>query len=237
MWFYVFLYLAVAFLQPVLFPLSSHVVVATCVFMFTLSFGLDFGLPVLLPSSIIITDNGMTVTPCWRFLPMLNIGVVAGVVGLMHNYIGFVSWDVWTNTLCLIPAFVISSSTFYYIHRTFHSVGWLYRHVHSLHHRNIHTCALDSFDVHPIELCVGNLLPFFCSITPLPLGANFAVAFAWVGILNILLAHVDYRFHNTSLNHSLQLSSFHNLHHKTFTKNYGLRNGFFDCLHGTLYSG
>lgn len=166
-------------------------------------------------------------------LPLANLWLLSFLLGAMHHHY---SVDVQRRVLyhlCTAPAAsLLTSATFYYSHRLLHH-RWFYKRVHRIHHLNVYTCALSAFDSHPLELLVGNALPFLVPVLVLGMGRDFAVSFAWLALINTFLAHVAYQFENTWLRDWFPLLEFHRRHHILVTKNYGLSDGLFDRLHNT----
>ena len=94
---------------------------------------------------------------------------------------------------------------------------FLYRHVHSLHHKSINTTAFSGTSMHPIEATAyysAALLPFCLpwSVHPvIPLAIVIDCGFgAWLG-------HGGFIFPGTG-------DYFHNIHHLMFDANYGTIN-------------
>lgn len=50
---------------------------------------------------------------------------------------------------------------FYFTHRLFHKINFLYRNIHKLHHRGISNCVLDAQWVHPLETILINIPTFW----------------------------------------------------------------------------
>ncbi len=124
--------------------------------------------------------------------------------------------------LAVIP--VWRSIHFYFAHRFLH-FGPLYKHVHSLHHRNTDVEPFSGLCMHPVEhlyyyACVAPSLLFICS----------PFALLWNGVHLLLspgASHSGYEDH-------FQSDAFHYLHHRYFECNYaGVDAAFLDRAFGT----
>ena len=141
---------------------------------------------------------------------------------------------VWFVALfLLIP--VWESFYFYWIHRLLH-VPPLYRHVHSLHHRNINVGPWSGLSMHPLEHVI-----FLGSVS-----IHWIVAAHPVHILY----HMQYLTLTAATTHTgfegilaggenrLKLGTFHHqMHHRYFECNYGSLEVPWDKLFGSFHDG
>lgn len=130
----------------------------------------------------------------------------------------------WSLAIALMAVPVWRSIHFYFAHRFLH-FGPLYKHVHSLHHRNTDVEPFSGLCMHPVEhlyyyACVAPSLLFVCS----------PFAFLWNGVHLLLspgASHSGYEDH-------FQSDAFHYLHHRYFECNYaGTDAAFLDLAFGT----
>lgn len=196
----------------------------------------DHFLPTFLPEAIEQhrTPAGAVTN---KSLALTNIFVLCSFLGAAHHAFAATlppSTDVLYHTTILPIAAFVSSGAFYYLHRLLHHPR-LYKHVHRVHHLNVHTSALAAFDTHPVELVFGNVLPFVLPVILLRMSVNFGVAFGLMGLVNTFLAHANFKFRCGVVNWFLGMSDFHSKHHALINVNYGLKNGIFDRLHDTHY--
>lgn len=123
---------------------------------------------------------------------------------------------------------------FYTIHRLMHpwrnpylpDIGkFLYRHVHSLHHKSYNTTSMSGTSMHPVESTLYYMacvmaIPFGCHpAIPLGIMIDCGIA-AWLG-------HSGFVFPATG-------DVYHQIHHLTFDCNYGTPNIPVDAFFGTF---
>ena len=169
------------------------------------------------------------------------------------------SHDLWSPTT-FVWAITITHwrvPHFWVIHRSMHpwrvegipDVGkFLYRHVHSLHHKSYNPTAFSGTNMHPVE----STLYYSAAFIPVFFGAHPAIALgclvdcavgAWLGHDGFQFPYVliDSSFciticvHNTHT-HSGSGDYFHQLHHAYFDCNYGAMHFPMDKWLGT-YAG
>lgn len=116
---------------------------------------------------------------------------------------------------------------FYYLHRLFHKVPFLYRNIHKKHHEFTSPIAVAAIYCHPIEHFFVNLMPLFSGC--LVLGTqSLAIVWSWtfLAIINTVNSHCGYVFPG------FPSPLAHDFHHYRFTSNYGIM-GILDSFHGT----
>ena len=135
--------------------------------------------------------------------------------------------------------FVMHDLSFYTYHRTLHSVPWLYKHVHSLHHAFSAPFAWSSHAVHPAELAlesVGAMLgPLAWSAT----AGGLSLHAWWVWLAFIQLQGVmDHCGYDLPCDPFGALpgwggTRFHDEHHERFSGNYAAALSIIDDVMGT----
>lgn len=131
---------------------------------------------------------------------------------------------------------------FFFAHRLMHSYfakdsrfasfdlgRWLYRHVHSLHHRSYNTGPWSGLSMHPIE----HLVYFSCVFIPSVLVSQHPLHFLFNHfhvLVSPLPGHDGYAAPGGG-------SKFHYLHHAHFECNYGTPMVPFDMLFGSFEDG
>ena len=147
---------------------------------------------------------------------------------------GFASNPVWfLAALVLLP--IWSAFHFYWVHRLLH-VPVLYRHVHSLHHRNVNVGPWSGLSMHPVEhlLYLSSLLVHLVVPTD-PLHVAFHVIYLGPGAA---MTHTGYEDLLVRDKRRLALGTFyHQLHHRYYECNYGNQEMPWDRWFGTFHDG
>jgi sterol desaturase/sphingolipid hydroxylase (fatty acid hydroxylase superfamily) len=140
----------------------------------------------------------------------------------------------------LLGLIVFNDLWFYVVHRLLHT-RWLFKVVHSVHHRSVEVNPFSSYSFHLVEalLITGWVVPA-ALLLPIPLPVLMAAQV--LGLLNNVMAHLGHellpswwtrapilRWSNTA--------TFHALHHERFKGNYGLFSRVWDRLFGTELDG
>ena len=138
--------------------------------------------------------------------------------------------------LSIAIAIVGYDAWFYWQHRLLHT-PWLFRHVHSVHHRARNPTAFGAFAHHPVETFMGNayflLLLTLVPLHPLAVGAAGIYIFAAA-----IVSHMGYEFYPRGFTrHGLlrwwNTSTHHNMHHRYGTSNFSILFNHWDRLAGT----
>ena len=140
--------------------------------------------------------------------------------------------------LAQVIFFVYLDDILYYsVHKRMHE-GWLWKRVHSVHHR-IHTpWAITGHYMHPLEYVVTGALML---VGPMLVGAHVVVLWVWVAVRQLEAAegHAGYDF-PFSPTHWLPGSDgarHHDAHHAKVKGNYAGFLAWFDGVRGTFVSG
>lgn len=150
------------------------------------------------------------------------------VASKLHDYPQTMHEDVIRDIPKIPLYFMMSSGLFYYIHRAFHTFTLLKR-FHRHHHHWIKVKPMDTFDCHPIEQLLSNVVPVLLPSYLLNVSLLTFRVILHVSIVSSLLAHLDWK-------DTWVTNQFHKLHHLKPTVNYGQGTTFFDRLHGTYLS-
>ena len=137
--------------------------------------------------------------------------------------LGFVLLPIW------------SAFHFYWVHRLLH-VPFLYRHVHSLHHRNVNVGPWSGISMHPVEhLLYFSSLLIHCVVPGHPLHLAFHVVYQGPGAA---MTHTGYEDLLIRDKRRLALGTFyHQLHHRYYECNYGNQEMPWDRWFGTFHDG
>jgi len=113
---------------------------------------------------------------------------------------------------------------FYFAHRLIH-IKFLYKYVHSLHHRNTDIEPFAGLSMHPIE----HLFYFACAGPALYVKTS-PFAFMWFGIHLLISPAASH----SGFEDNMQSDQFHYLHHRFFECNYGTGGVPYDLWFGTF---
>lgn len=130
----------------------------------------------------------------------------------------------WMMLLHLVAFALIQDTIFYWSHRTLHT-RWLFKHIHSKHHRFRFIRPVVAEYAHPVENLL-NFAAFF--VGPILLGTPWITLQVWIVVrmIETLEAHSGYKF--------TPISDRHSFHHLYATKGvYGSFVSPWDWLMGT----
>ena len=128
-------------------------------------------------------------------------------------------WNIFFNNniifnfkelLFIFPSILFGSIIFALIHYLFHRYKFLFKKIHSIHHKAIITKPFDALYTHPIEFIFGMVLPFLYS------SYLFNLSFITSNIVFIIIIHENVQSHTTYSN----VINEHNYHHRLFNVNY-----------------
>jgi len=135
--------------------------------------------------------------------------------------------------LVLLP--IWSAFHFYWMHRLLH-VPFIYKHVHSVHHRNVNIGPWSGLSMHPVEhlLYLSSLL-IHCVFPSHPILVYFHVIYLGPGAA---MTHTGYEDLLIRDKRRLALGTFyHQLHHRYYECNYGNQEMPWDRWFGTFHDG
>ena len=137
--------------------------------------------------------------------------------------LGFVLLPIW------------SAFHFYWVHRLLH-VPFLYKHFHSLHHKNINIGPWSGLSMHPVEhLLYLTSLCIHWIVASHPIHLIFHVLYQGPGAA---MTHTGYEDLLVKDKRRLALGTFyHTLHHRYFECNYGNQEMPWDRWFGTFHNG
>lgn len=148
------------------------------------------------------------------------LGTLPYLVGVIYfmRWIGY-SADMavppwWVNTAHIIVMILLQDLFFFLNHYIMHRNKWLYRHVHSMHHRYRESIAIATHYVHYIEHLIGNLFPVFIGAMIL-LPHPFTVLF-WILLIVVNALHNHSGFAFPWLSYSVH----HDWHHYYVNSSY-----------------
>ena len=145
---------------------------------------------------------------------------------LLFYMCGFQEHDEPVSYMTIPATYFIEEFGFYWIHRTFHTVPWLYEHFHGTHHQWIRPEPYSALDCHPLEHALGNM--FSLLLGPWLFGWSYTWVWRLVMLATISVVH-GHRSDGVFANQQ------HALHHKHRNGNYG-KEFFSDKLFGTFIS-
>lgn len=157
-------------------------------------------------------------------------GAANGIIptfSMTDNPIGVILW------MLLLP--LVLSSHFYFIHRLLH---WppLFKHVHRLHHRNIHIGPWSGMAMHPIEhiLYISSVLVHFV----IPTNPAIVILHLIMRSLAPAFSHAGFEKLIVSDKEITDAADFHHqLHHRFFECNYGNVDTPWDKWFGSFHDG
>jgi len=171
----------------------------------------------------------------------LAMGVVTlgawPLLRLSHVHAGpLPAW--YVIVLQLMFFILLDDFLFYWMHRGLHESRWLFRRVHSVHHRIMTPWSITGHYMHPAEYVLTGTVML---IGPLLVGAHVVTLYIWIVLRQWEAAegHAGYDF-PWSPTHLMPLSdgaTHHDFHHAKIKGNYA---GFFpwtDAAFGTLVEG
>lgn len=116
---------------------------------------------------------------------------------------------------------VLDDFVFYWMHRGLHTSKWLYKKVHSRHHRVVAPTAIAAHTMHPVEFLLIGALTL---IWPLLFDAHVLTLWLWVSLRQLEAAdgHAGYvlPYNPLHLIPGYKGAGYHDFHHAKFLGNY-----------------
>jgi len=173
----------------------------------------------------------------WSGISSILFGII-GVLMIMAWQKGYTAiytewsaYPIWYIPLSFIGALFVHETYYYWIHRWLHHPK-IYRYIHKIHHDSISTSVWTSFSFHPIESVLqAIIIPVMVFIVPMHL--SVMIILLMIMTLSAIINHAGVEIYpaswrNNALMRWLIGSTHHDLHHRRFTKNYGLYFTFWD---------
>lgn len=131
---------------------------------------------------------------------------------------------------------VLDDFLYYWMHRTLHT-PWLYKHVHSVHHRITTPFALTGNYMHVVEFMLTSTLVM---LGPSIVGAHVVTLWAWI-VFRQFEAADGHSGYDVPWNPGLLFPfykgpAYHDFHHRRFFGNYAGFFAYLDRLFGGTYS-
>jgi Delta7-sterol 5-desaturase len=156
--------------------------------------------------------------------------------GYTKIYVDFDAYSLGYFFFSIVVVLVAYETYYYWLHRWMHKPG-VFRIVHKVHHESVSTSVFTSFSFHPLEALLQFIfLPVVIFILPLHYVALAIVLMAMT--ISAIVNHAGIeifprKFYAHPVGKWLIGSTHHELHHKEFTRNFGLYFTFWDKLMNT----
>jgi sterol desaturase/sphingolipid hydroxylase (fatty acid hydroxylase superfamily) len=143
----------------------------------------------------------------------------------------------WPYFVLSVALCVVGYDTWlYWQHRLLHT-GWLFRHVHWVHHRVGNPTGFATFAMHPVETVMGNLyfvlFVLLVPVHPVALAAAGGYMFVYGTICHTGYELYPRWFARHPVLGCFNTATYHNLHHSLVRCNYGAWFIVWDRLMGT----
>ncbi|MBT8221269.1 MAG: sterol desaturase family protein [Bacteroidia bacterium] len=157
--------------------------------------------------------------------------------GYTQIYSDFSTYPLWYLPISLVVGMVLHETYYYWLHRWMHHSRGIYKLIHKVHHDSVSTSVWTSFSFHPLEsLLQAIIIPVIIMIIPM----HWVVLLVWL-ILMTLSAIINHAgveifpkaWRDNAVMKWLIGSTHHDIHHRRFTKNFGLYFTFWDIWMGT----
>ena len=163
-----------------------------------------------------------------RFYYIFNFIFLTFSIGYILENVVMPELSLLTNVIHFALLTIIESGVVYYGHRYSHYNKFIFKHIHSVHHKYVEVKPFEGSCASPVDviLFVGLILtiPFYT----FPLSKSFYLLYATMVIGTGILDHSGVRFKFLGYN-----SDSHKVHHIQMNKNYGFPLPIFDMFHGT----
>lgn len=178
--------------------------------------------------------------------------VCVSLVDLLSLYIALEYSTVRTDTgvvdyLLFIPRsfwFELGFDFFHYcFHRLCHTLPYLYKHIHSHHHASPAITVYTTFEQHPLDLVLTNMLPILFTAALMTPNHHFMFLFFWYKSFLEISGHLGKENKGLSFPQCIWIpktlgislkSKDHNYHHIRPLKNFSKRFSLWDKVFGTF---
>ena len=157
--------------------------------------------------------------------------IMAWQYGYTAIYTSWNAFPLWYIPLSFLGAMFIHETYYYWLHRWLHHPK-VYKHIHKIHHDSVSTSVWTSFSFHPIESVLqAIIIPLMVMIIPMHLVVLLLMLL--IMTISAIINHAGVEIYPSSWRKHILLkwligSTHHDLHHRRFTKNYGLYFTFWD---------
>ena len=157
--------------------------------------------------------------------------IMAWQKGYTAIYVDWVEYPLWYIPFSFVGALFVHETYYYWIHRWLHHPK-IYKFVHRVHHESVSTSVWTSFSFHPIESVLqAIIIPLMVMIVPMHLSVMLVLLM--IMTLSAIINHAGVEIFPSSWRRNAVMkwfigSTHHDLHHRRFTKNYGLYFTFWD---------
>lgn len=155
--------------------------------------------------------------------------------GYTKIYTNIDDYPIFFAVAGIFIVWLIDDAWFYFVHRLLHHPA-IFRHVHLVHHKSVDVNPFTSSSFHWIEPFLLTAWIFPVAFL-MPIYAPVLGLIQLLGLLDNVKSHLGYEFYPANFNKGplryFTSSTYHNMHHRKFTGNYGVHFRFWDKLFGT----
>ena len=186
----------------------------------------------------VMLEIGLCISSFICFGPYVVVAIWFYHMGWYHFYFNWNDMGTPYFFLSIILILALHEIYYYAIHRLMHTNAWLYRHVHSVHHKFHNPTVFTSYAFHPLE-AIMHPLPFIIAPLIMPVYIFVPVIGLIISEIFNIIGHMGYEWVPTkwakqALLRLVNTSTFHNYHHSHGGRtNYSLYTTVLDHLFGT----
>lgn len=157
--------------------------------------------------------------------------IMAWQRGYTAIYVDWQAYPLWYIPISFVGALLLHETYYYWIHRWLHHPK-IYKYIHKVHHDSISTSVWTSFSFHPIEsILQAIVVPLIVLIVPMHL--SVLLILLMIMTVSAIINHAGVEIYPASWRDNVIMkwfigSTHHDLHHRKFTKNFGLYFTFWD---------
>ena len=173
----------------------------------------------------------------WSGISSILFGIIGVLMimawqeGYTAIYLEWSAFPIWYIPISFFGALFVHETYYYWLHRWLHHPR-VYKYIHKIHHDSISTSVWTSFSFHPIEsILQAIIIPLMVLIVPMHL--SVMITLLMIMTMSAIINHAGVEIYPISWRKNrvfkwLIGSTHHDLHHRRFTKNYGLYFTFWD---------